>query len=150
MENPRIEEKLGRPAIIAEARSWVGTAWHHMGRLKGIGVDCAMLLAEVYERAGVIGRVYVEPYPMQWHLHRDDERLKEIVAGYAHEILRADAKPGDMVLVKYGRAFSHGGIIVDGEGLTIVHAVNGSGVILEDISRVPAIAERNLEFYSCW
>jgi hypothetical protein len=53
--------------------------WHHMGRLKGIGVDCAMLLAEVYERAGVIGRVYVEPYPMQWHLHRDDERLMEIV-----------------------------------------------------------------------
>lgn len=150
METPRIEEKFGRSAIIAEARSWVGTKWHHMGRLKGIGVDCAMLLAEVYERAGVIGRVYVEPYPMQWHLHRDDERLKEIVAQYALPVPQSEAKPGDMILVKYGRAFSHGGVLVDGEGLTIVHAVNGSGVILEDISRVAAIMARELEFYSCY
>jgi hypothetical protein len=55
-----------------------------------------------------------------------------------------------MLLVKYGRAFHMAAIIVDGEGLTIVHAVNGSGVILEDISRVPAIAKRVLKFYSCW
>lgn len=150
MEAPRIEEKWGRPGVIAEARSWIGTPWHHMGRLKGIGVDCAMLLAEVYERAGVIGRVYVEPYPMQWHLHRDDERLMDIVNNYAHEIPQSEARPGDMLLVQYGRAFSHAGVIVDGDGLTVVHAVNGSGVILEDISRVPAILSRSLKFYSCW
>ena len=27
-------------AIIAEARSWLGTPWHHQASLKGVGCDC--------------------------------------------------------------------------------------------------------------
>jgi len=27
--------------LIAEARSWIGTPYHHQARLKGVGVDCA-------------------------------------------------------------------------------------------------------------
>jgi NlpC/P60 family putative phage cell wall peptidase len=26
--------------IIAEARTWIGTPFHHQGRVKGVGVDC--------------------------------------------------------------------------------------------------------------
>ena len=28
-----------RSALIAEARSWLGTPWHHQASLKGVGCD---------------------------------------------------------------------------------------------------------------
>src|SRR5262249_43477037 len=43
-----------RAAVVAEAESWIGTPFHHAARVKGAGVDCLMLLAEVYERAGIV------------------------------------------------------------------------------------------------
>jgi cell wall-associated NlpC family hydrolase len=29
-----------REAVIAEARTWLGTPWHHQASLKGVGCDC--------------------------------------------------------------------------------------------------------------
>ena len=44
-----------RQSIVAEALSWEGTPYHHHGRIKGVGVDCAMILAEVYHAVGLLG-----------------------------------------------------------------------------------------------
>jgi cell wall-associated NlpC family hydrolase len=144
-------EARQRKKVVEAAYRWLATPYHHMGRLHGIGVDCAMLLAEVFEEAGVTHNIVVPPYPMQWHLHRDDERLIEIVEEYAREIKREEAKEGDIVLVHFGRAYSHGGIMVPGEGMTIIHAVKSAGcVILEDISRNEELKTRDMKFYSCW
>ena len=63
-----------RLQVIAEAETWLRTPYHHMGRIKGGGTDCLMLLAEVFEAAGVIPRIEVPFYPPDWHLHRDAER----------------------------------------------------------------------------
>ena len=27
--------------VVREAKTWLGTPFHHQGRLKGVGVDCA-------------------------------------------------------------------------------------------------------------
>ena len=75
-----------RAAVIAEAQSWLGTPYHHMGRVKGAGADCLTLLAEVFERAGVIPHVEVPFYPPDWNLHRDAERYLEGVTRYAREV----------------------------------------------------------------
>ena len=34
-------------SIIAEARRWIGTPYHHQGRLLGVGVDCVGLVVGV-------------------------------------------------------------------------------------------------------
>jgi len=34
-----MNEHTARQAIIAEARSWIGTPYLHHGRVKGVGVD---------------------------------------------------------------------------------------------------------------
>src|ERR1700722_17931480 len=75
-----------RTAVVAEARAWLRTPYHHMGRVKGAGVDCATLLAEVYARAGVIPPVAIPFYPPDWHLHRDAERYLGFVLDYAVEL----------------------------------------------------------------
>ncbi|WP_436904878.1 hypothetical protein [Acinetobacter johnsonii] len=34
---------------VQEALTWLGTPYHHQGRVKDVGVDCGTLLCEVYE-----------------------------------------------------------------------------------------------------
>ncbi len=105
-----------RAAIVAEAESWIGTQFQPHARVKGAGVDCLHLLAEVYQRAGAIEAVAVPHYPPDWHLHRDAERFLDGLAGYAREIEGPpngpDPLPGDIALFRYGRVFSHGAIVV--------------------------------------
>jgi|ERR1700722_18035664 hypothetical protein len=77
-----------RQRVVAEAEAWLRTPYHHMGRIKGGGTDCLMLLAEVYEAAGVIPHVDVPFYPPDWNLHRDAER-------YVHGVMRYAARLAD-------------------------------------------------------
>ena len=36
---------------VQEALTWLGTPYHHQGRVKGVGVDCGTLICEVYEKS---------------------------------------------------------------------------------------------------
>lgn len=141
-----------RRAVIAEARSWIGTPYHHMAQVRGAGVDCAMFPAAVYAAAGIIAPPEIGFYPPDWHLHRGAERYLERVVAYAAEI---DApEPGDFVLWRIGRAFAHGAIVVAWP--RIVHPVVGIGVI-EDDGESPTLAygrqregRRPRKFFSPW
>ena len=87
-----------RRRVIAEAESWLGTPYHHMGRLKGVGCDCLTLLAGVYHASGVIPALDIPFYPPDWHLHRSVERYLEGLVGHACEV--DGAKPGDVARVQ--------------------------------------------------
>lgn len=116
-------EALQREAVVREAMSWLRTPYHHMGRVKGHrgGVDCAMLLAEVYERAGVVPHVDVSHYPRDWHLHRNDERFLSYILPRAVEI--ADhPMPGDVVTYHVGRGMAHAGIVIFPGWPAIIHS----------------------------
>lgn len=140
------QHQAQRLAVAAAARTWLGTPYHHQARIKGAGVDCALLLCEVYHAAGVVPFVDPTPYPQNWHIHRGDERYLGFVTQYAK---LSDAPPqlGDLVLFKFGRAFSHAGIYVGG-GL-VVHSLIDHGVI-ETILTEPPLARRDTCVYSFW
>jgi NlpC/P60 family putative phage cell wall peptidase len=117
-----------RNAIVAEARSWIGTTYHHAARLKGVGVDCAQLLIAVYAAVGLIEEFSPGMYSMDWALNRDDERFLGFVQRFARETDRP--LPGDVLVFRYFRCFSHGAIVVDDERM--IHAYIGRGVELAD------------------
>src|SRR5256714_15301219 len=94
-----------RRRVVAEAETWLQTPYHHMGRIKGGGTDCLMLLAEVYEAAGVIPHVDVPFYPPDWNLHRDAERYLQGLMRYAHEIGGAP-QSGDGAGFQFCRCFA--------------------------------------------
>lgn len=142
-------EDEARAKVVAEARSWLSTPYHHRAKLKGIGVDCAQLVLGVYENAGLVKPFDTGDYPMDWHLHREDERYLTIISRLAGPIEREAAKPGDVVLFKFGRAFSHGGIIT--EWPQIVHANRKDGaVVYGDLERDIDLVERPKAFFSYW
>ena len=118
-----------RAAVLTEAIAWLRTPYHHMGRLKGGGIDCLMLLAEVYEAAGVIPHLEIPFYPPDWHLHRGAERYLDGLTQYASEI-EGPPEPGDAVLFRFGRCFAHGAIIIGWPRL--IHAWHNTGVVYSD------------------
>ena len=133
-----------RKAVVAEAASWIGTPFHHAARVKGQGVDCLMLLAEVYERAGVVSRIEPPFYVPDWHLHREAERYMEGLLEHARTI---DGPPlsGDIALFRFGRTFSHGAIVTDWPRL--IHAYWALGVVWGDATLYP-LKGREVRFFS--
>lgn len=125
-----------RDAVVAEALSWLHTPYHHHGRIKGVGVDCAQILCAVYEACGLVPHVDTGFYPTDWHLHRSEEIYARWLFKYATQLEPTDTpEPGDVALFKFGRCFSHGAIVVN-DGL-LVHAYIGRGVILSSALEEP-------------
>jgi cell wall-associated NlpC family hydrolase len=140
------EERAQRAAVVQEAMGWLRTPYHHQGNVKGAGVDCAFLLIRVYHAVGLIPDIDPRPYPMDWHLHRGEERYLRWVEEYARPV--DEPQPGDIVLYQFGRCVSHGAIVV--EWPTILHAYVGEGCVLSDASNTPRLSERQKGFYSIW
>lgn len=136
-----------RERLCDIARSWIGTPYHHMGRVKGAGVDCAMFPLEVYREAGVIGDIEIPYYPADWMLHRSEEIYLGIVQRLASELRSHEAaQPGDFVIYRFGRCFAHGAIVL--EWPTIIHALTGRGVVLADGEREGFLLGRQKRFFS--
>ena len=131
-------EKDERKRFVSAALDYIGTPYHHMGRVKGAGVDCATLLICAAQDAGLIGHVDLPYYAPQWHLHRGSEQYLATISTWCVEV-SPPPLPGDVVLWRFGRSFSHAAIVVDWP--KIVHAYIGRPVGLSD-----AIAQQNLQF----
>ncbi len=119
-----------RSAVVAEALSWLRTPYHHRGRLKGVGVDCAQFPLQVYAACGAIQPFDTGDYPPDWHLHRSEERYLGPVRRLACEIEVTDMHPGDFAVFRAGRCFAHGAIVI--EWPRIIHAVVGQCVMLDE------------------
>jgi len=130
-----------RRRVVVEARSWLGTPYHHHGRIKQVGVDCAQILAAVFETVGLVPHLELGQYSTQWHLHRGEETYLQWLRDVGAREVQPDVQtpaPGDVGVWKFGRTFSHGGIVIDGgSDPLVVHAYIGRGVILSRASESP-------------
>jgi cell wall-associated NlpC family hydrolase len=125
-----------RAAVIAEARTWLGTPWHHAARVKRAGVDCGQLLAAIFEACGLIEPEEIAAYPKDFHLHSNEEMFLGYVERHFKHI-DAPALPGDLALWRYGHVISHAGIVI--EWPNVLHAYYVRGAVVED--DVTAVAE---------
>lgn len=144
--NIRMNSNDKRQQIVAEARTWLGTPYHHQARLKGEGVDCAMILCEVFEAVGLVPHVAPEKdenYPPDWHFHRDEERYLKWIEQYGTEVAVPSA--GDVALFQFGRCISHGAIVV--EWPVVIHAYFREGCVLADASKGD-LTSRVRKFYT--
>jgi NlpC/P60 family putative phage cell wall peptidase len=106
--------------VLAEAASWLGTPWHHEAGVKGAGVDCAMLLVRVFAAVGAIAPIDPRPYPIDHMLHSGDERFMGWLQQFADPVTTGDPQPGDVVVYRVGRCYSHAAIVT--QWPDIIHA----------------------------
>jgi cell wall-associated NlpC family hydrolase len=134
-----------RTEIIRAAREWLGTPYHHCARIKKAGADCAMFPLAVYQECGILPADFQPPsYSMQWHLHRSEEMYLQTIAPFVQE--KKDAPlPADFVVFKFGRAFSHGAIVV--EWPLIIHSYIPHGVLLGDALRDGELIGREMKIF---
>ena len=144
-------ETKQRAAVVLAARAWVRTPYHPQGDIKGIGVDCGMLLVRIFVDAGLCAPFDPRPYADDWFLHRAEERYLGFVFDRTKEV--AAPLPGDVMVFRYGRCYAHGGIVTVVNPLTIVHAFQPALMVLEEeVVRSPAICapSRRPKFFSLW
>jgi cell wall-associated NlpC family hydrolase len=140
-----------RARVVEAARAWRGTPYHHAADLRGVGVDCAMILVRVFCDLGLVQPFDPRPYTKDWMLHRDDERYLGFLLARAREVAQPEA--GDVILFRVGRCYAHGGIVTQPAPLTIVHAFAPARcVVEEEVDRNGKLAERraNAKFFSYW
>ena len=123
-------EEAQRARVVSAAHSFLGTPYRHAARVKGKGVDCLTLLAEVFSEAGLIPPPVIPYYPQDWHLHNGAERYLTGLLQYTHEF-EGEPQPGDIVLWRFGRCFSHSAIVV--KWPTVIHAYVGRHCALENV-----------------
>lgn len=132
---------LMRLVVCGIARKWIGTPYVPRARVRGAGVDCAYLAVEVYADAGVTPRIDLGDYSPEAMLHVADERYVETVQQYGREVAAPQA--GDLVVMRYGRSYSHGAIYVGDD--RIVHAFVRRGVQEAELAE---FAGRRMRFFT--
>lgn len=140
-----------RRLVIAEARKWIGTPYHSCADVRGAGVDCGMLIVRTFVDCGLIAPFDPRPYPEDWHLHRSEERYLGFVLERCVEV--AVPKSGDIAVFRYGRCYSHGAIVTCAAPLSIIHAFQPAGLVLEEpVMHNPALADptRRPRYFSLW
>jgi cell wall-associated NlpC family hydrolase len=131
-----MSEQDERRAVVNEAATWIGTPFHHEARIKHAGVDCAQLIYATFRACDLIPEFDVRHYPQDWHLHRGEERYLSYVLEYADEMPQPSERtplPADIVLFRFGRAYSHGAIVANWPHL--IHAYIRKPVAMDHLDQ---------------
>ena len=125
-----------RESLLEEARTWLGTPYHPCADVKGVGVDCAMILVRLFAGKGrVPADLDPRPYSPEWHLHRSEEAYIGWLLKFADEV--SDPQPGDVAVWRFGRTYSHGGILI-GDG-HVLHSLKPIGVVITSMREEPLV-----------
>ena len=116
--------------IVSIAYSWLNTPYHNQARLKGIGVDCAQLVAGIYEELSG-NSINTPVYSPEWHLHNKEEKMLNILESFGcEEVDLQEIGLGKIITFKFGRVQSHLGIMVSEE--EFIHARLDIGKVVKN------------------
>ena len=119
-----------RARIVAEARTWILTPYHHMAELKGVGVDCGKLVLCILSNAGVVDHADFGSYPKDWMLARENPFLEDLFR--EHFVIATTPELGDVMLFRAGRNYCHLALVTIAKPLTLLHATPEYGFVVEE------------------
>jgi len=130
---------ITRSDIVACARTYIDTRYHHAARTKGLGIDCGGLLIAVCRELGLVTPDFDVP---QYGPRPDGRTLLSWCEQYMGRQLRRDEiAPGDALVMITDVRPQHIGVVADYHyrGLSLVHAANGA--------HPPRVIETRLMFF---
>jgi cell wall-associated NlpC family hydrolase len=123
--------------IVKQARSCLGTGYHHQGRLKksatsGGGADCLGLIigvAKELEITGGGGKLLLDCDESGYSAYPDGARLRRFLDQHLRPVSRSKIRAGDVLLFKIFEHLQHVSIATDypAGGLGIIHCYSGAG-----------------------
>lgn len=141
-------ERQTREEICRVALEWERTPYVHQGRIKGACADCTFV-AKVYEEVGLMPPIEIPQYSGQAHLNRGATPYLQIVERHAkREVEEGAAQPGDLVLYRLARTWSHSGIVLAWPH--IIHADLAARFVIRALGDAGTLAGAPRRFFSFW
>ncbi len=113
-----------RNQIIEEARSYIGTPYHHQGRIKGVGVDCAGVVVGINTKFELTSHD-VKGYKPSPHNGLLQQALAD--AGFKKK-LRTQLQAGDCLLMQFTGEPQHLAVFT---GESIIHSYSKIKKVVE-------------------
>lgn len=116
-------------AIVAVARTWIGTPYHHQASLKGIGCDCLGLIRGVWRHFYGLEPEALPPYTPDWAEATGKEQMLEAARRFLIPQSITERCPGDVLLFRWkpGTPAKHAAIMSGTRHF--IHAYQGSHVL---------------------
>lgn len=107
--------------LVDQARGWLGVKWRHQGRSRE-GVDCAGLVIKVAHDLDL-----TEFDTADYARQASDETMLDLCREHLVEIAHADARAGDVVVIRFANQ-RHIGFLGDypAGGLSLIHAFSNA------------------------
>lgn len=119
---------LARAAIVAEARSWIGTRYHHQASVKGVGCDCLGLVRGVWR--GCLGDEPETPpaYQPDWAEASGIETLADAALRHLVPVKIDTFQAGDVLLFRWRDGCIAKHVAIATTDATMIHAHDGAEV----------------------
>lgn len=132
-EKMRFPAGVTRADIVAEARGWIGTPFHHQASIRNIGCDCIGLIAGVALALGIRGADEWHACP-EYHSYSRQPDAKLILRGCARfleEIPISAVTPADILLLRFERDPMHFALLSSTRPPRVIHALSRLGRVAE-------------------
>lgn len=133
--------KITGQQIVAQARTWIGTKYHHQGRLKKSlrgrgGVDCIGLIVGVIEELGLQdgeGNLLSDHDEFNYSMYPEKGRLVSNMAKHLRQVPIEQMREGDVLLFKFYNDPQHVGLLTryPSGGVGVIHCTSSSGWVVE-------------------
>ena len=119
------DEANRRAAIVARARGWIGTPYHHQASCRGAGADCLGLVRGVWREIYGADPEQPPPYSRDWAEASGAETLLEAATRHLLVVAIEAADAGDIVVfrLRVGVVAKHTAILTGRK--SFVHAMEG-------------------------
>lgn len=121
--------------IVTQARTWLGTPFHHQARLKGKGCDCLGLVVGVVDELGLkdaTGTMLAAYDEVTYSKNPDGVYLTEKLTGLLLEVPADEARAGDLALFRVRENPQHLAILTEYEGtLGMIHCFAPARKVVE-------------------
>jgi NlpC/P60 family putative phage cell wall peptidase len=123
-----------REQIVAAARSWRGTPYHHQASVRGVGCDCLGLIRGVWRELLGPEPEAMPAYTRDWGDATGSEPLLAAAKRNLEAIDTESAGPGDVVVFRMQAGVAkHAGVLTDLEHF--IHAREELGVVEVALTR---------------
>jgi len=119
---------LTRAAIVAEARSWIGTRYLHQASLKGVGCDCLGLVRGVWRACVGEEPERPPPYAPDWAEARAEDTLADAAFRHLIPIACEHFAAGDVLLFRWRDGFVAKHVAIASSATSMIHAHDGASV----------------------
>ncbi|MCX5478445.1 NlpC/P60 family protein [Kaistia geumhonensis] len=120
---------IDRAAVLAVARTWVGTPYHHQASLKGVGCDCLGLIRGIWREIYGSEPELPPAYSSDWSEATGRETLLEAARRHLVPISADKAICADVVLFRWRDHLpaKHAGILIGDD--RVLHSQEKDGVV---------------------